>query len=59
VRFDGTPGGVVPATLSCALAGAHHESLFVGDESTRFAGGLATALADATEVSIVPAVSGG
>jgi len=36
-----------------------HVNVFVGDESIRHTGGLDTPLAGATEVSIVPAVSGG
>jgi len=36
-----------------------HVNVFVGDESIRYTGGLATPLADAAELSIVPAVSGG
>ncbi len=36
-----------------------HVQVFVGRESIRFSGGLATALPGDVEVSIVPAVSGG
>jgi len=36
-----------------------HVQLFVGDESVRFTGGLATLVADGAEISIIPAVSGG
>lgn len=36
-----------------------HVNVFVGDESIRSTGGLATPVADRSEVSIVPAVSGG
>jgi len=36
-----------------------HVNLFVGQDNTRFTGGLATPLADGAEVSILPAVSGG
>ncbi len=36
-----------------------HVNLFVGDESIRHTGGLATPLGDDAEISIVPAVSGG
>jgi MoaD family protein len=36
-----------------------HVNVFVGTESIRFSGGLATPLADGAEISIVPAVSGG
>jgi sulfur-carrier protein len=34
-------------------------NLFVGPESVRFSGGLASRVADGAEVSILPAVSGG
>ncbi|HEV3512972.1 MAG TPA: ubiquitin-like small modifier protein 1 [Candidatus Sulfotelmatobacter sp.] len=36
-----------------------HINLFVGNEHIRYTGGLATPLADGSELSIVPAVSGG
>jgi len=36
-----------------------HVNVFVGAESIRFTGGLATPLTDGTEIMIVPAVSGG
>ena len=36
-----------------------HVNVFVGPESIRFTGGLATPLAADDEISIVPAVSGG
>jgi len=36
-----------------------HVNVFVGGESIRFTGGLATPLGDGAEISIVPAVSGG
>jgi len=36
-----------------------HVQLFVGLESIRFTGGLATAVPEDTEIHIVPAVSGG
>lgn len=36
-----------------------HVNVFVGDESIRYTGGLATPLGEGAEVSIVPAVSGG
>jgi len=36
-----------------------HVNVFVGDESIRYSGGLATPLAEGAEISIVPAVSGG
>jgi molybdopterin converting factor small subunit len=36
-----------------------HVNVFVGPESIRFSGGLATPVADGAEVSILPAVSGG
>jgi molybdopterin converting factor small subunit len=36
-----------------------HVNVFVGMESIRYTGGLDTAVADGSEISIVPAVSGG
>ena len=36
-----------------------HVNVFVGDESIRFTGGLATAVPEDAEIHIVPAVSGG
>lgn len=36
-----------------------HVNVFVGDESIRYTGGLDTPLSDGSEISIVPAVSGG
>ncbi len=36
-----------------------HVNVFVGDESIRFTGGLATPVPEGGEISIVPAVSGG
>jgi len=36
-----------------------HVNVFLGDESIRFTGGLDSPMGGVTEVSIVPAVSGG
>ena len=36
-----------------------HVNIFVGDENIRYSGGLATPIAPGSEISIVPAVSGG
>jgi molybdopterin synthase sulfur carrier subunit len=36
-----------------------HINIFVGDENTRYTGGLASPLSADCEISIVPAVSGG
>lgn len=36
-----------------------HVQVFVGDESIRYTGGLATAIPAGCDISIVPAVSGG
>lgn len=36
-----------------------HVNVFVGDESIRYTGGLATPVEDRAEISIIPAVSGG
>jgi molybdopterin synthase sulfur carrier subunit len=34
-------------------------NIFLGDEDVRFTGGLASRLSSASEISIVPAISGG
>ena len=36
-----------------------HINLFVGDENVRYTGGLATKVPPGSQISIVPAVSGG
>jgi len=36
-----------------------HINIFVGNENIRYTGGLASPVADGTQISIVPAVSGG
>lgn len=36
-----------------------HVNLFVGNESIRYTGGLATPLFTSAEISIIPAISGG
>ena len=36
-----------------------HINVFVGEESIRFTGGLASPVADGSKISVVPAVSGG
>jgi sulfur-carrier protein len=36
-----------------------HVNVFVGSESCRWTGGLATPLADGAEIAILPAISGG
>ena len=36
-----------------------HVNIFVGNESIRFANGMATPVSDGAEILIVPAVSGG
>ncbi len=36
-----------------------HVNIFVGTESSRWSGGLATPVPDGAEISILPAVSGG
>jgi molybdopterin converting factor small subunit len=73
VRLDESPGDVGHALAGLwALAPAlrdrildeqgqirQHVNLFVGTESIRFTGGLATPVTDGTAIMIVPAVSGG
>lgn len=36
-----------------------HINIFIGDENVRYTGGLASRVSSASEISIVPAVSGG
>ena len=36
-----------------------HVNVFVGNTVARFAGGLATPIADGVEIAIIPAISGG
>ena len=36
-----------------------HINIFIGDENVRFTGGLASRLSGASEISIVPSISGG
>jgi sulfur-carrier protein len=36
-----------------------HINIFVGDENVRYSGGLATKVSPGSQISIVPAVSGG
>ncbi len=36
-----------------------HINIFIGDENVRYTGGLATPVSAGSEISIVPAVSGG
>jgi sulfur-carrier protein len=36
-----------------------HINIFIGNENIRYTGGLATAICEGFEISIVPAVSGG
>lgn len=36
-----------------------HINVFIGDENMRYTGGLASPVSDGSEISIVPAVSGG
>jgi molybdopterin converting factor small subunit len=36
-----------------------HINIFIGDDDVRFTGGLASRLSAGSEISIVPAISGG
>jgi len=36
-----------------------HINIFIGNENIRYTGGLSSPIPDSTEISIVPAVSGG
>jgi molybdopterin synthase sulfur carrier subunit len=51
--------GVLDRVLTERGEVRRHVNVFVGSESIRHTGGLATPLAEGSEVSIVPAVSGG
>ncbi len=51
--------GVRDRVLTEAGAVRPHVNVFVGGESIRYTGGLATPLAGEAEIAIVPAVSGG
>lgn len=73
VLLDGAPGtvqgaldqlwakhpGVRDRVMDELGAVRMHVNVFVGAESIRFSGGLATALEPGAEITIVPAVSGG
>ena len=37
----------------------HHINIFIGNEDVRYTGGLASSVSPGSEISIVPAVSGG
>lgn len=56
--WDAHPG-VRDRIVTEAGAVRPHVNVFVGDESIRYTGGLATPLEDRAEISIIPAVSGG
>jgi molybdopterin synthase sulfur carrier subunit len=68
---DGATVGDVLARLKREVPGVHgsivteqgevrpHINVFVGNESIRWTGGLATPVPDRTEIHIIPAVSGG
>jgi len=51
--------GVLDRVLTEQGEVRRHVNVFVGEESIRHTGGLETPLADGSEISIVPAVSGG
>lgn len=51
--------GIVDRILTEQGAVRPHVNVFVGDESIRGTGGLATPVPAGAEISIVPAVSGG
>ena len=51
--------GVWDRVLTEEGAVRQHVNVFVGDESIRYTGGLATPVPADAEISIVPAVSGG
>ncbi len=51
--------GVVDRVLTEQGEIRAHVNIFVGEESVRYGGGLAAAVADGDTIVIVPAVSGG
>lgn len=51
--------GVRDRVLTEQGQGRQHVNIFVGNEDVRYTGGLATKVLDGSEISIVPAVSGG
>lgn len=51
--------GIVDRVLTEQGEVREHVNLFVGEENSRFIGGLAARLADGDTIEIVPAVSGG
>ena len=51
--------GVVDRVMTERGEVREHVNIFVGDESIRFAGGLATPVGDGDTIMIVAAVSGG
>ncbi len=53
------PRGGSRSKARCRFACPAHVNLFWGDENIRHTGGLATPMADGSEVSVLPAVSGG
>jgi len=51
--------GILARVLDDTGALRRFVNVYVGDEDVRFSGGLDTAVADGTKVSIIPAVAGG
>lgn len=56
--WDAVPG-VRDRVLTEQGAVREHVNVFVGSESCRWTGGLATPVADGAEIAIFPAISGG
>lgn len=56
--WDAAPG-VRDRVLTEQGAVREHVNVFVGTESCRWTGGLATPVADGAEIAIFPAISGG
>jgi molybdopterin converting factor small subunit len=57
--LDGLYAGVRDRVITEQGPVREHINIFVGDENIRYTGGLTTPLPPNSEISIVPAVSGG
>ena len=57
--LDAKAPGIAARVLDDAGALRRFVNVYIGDEDVRFADGLATAVADGAQVSIIPAVAGG
>jgi molybdopterin synthase sulfur carrier subunit len=58
VLFTACPG-IRDRVLTENGAIREHINIFIGNESVRYSGGLATPIPESSEISIIPAISGG